>query len=151
MIDEIRARLERADGPPGGAEDLRIAVAALLVEAAHADGDSALAERVAIARLLERRFALSADAARQLLVTDERAADRSAQIFRFRRVINERLSPERHVEVIEMLWEVAYADGGLTALEDTLLRRVGGLIYVPDHDRGEARQRVLRRLDRGAA
>ena len=52
MIDEIRARLERADGPPGGAEDLRIAVAALLVEAAHADGDSALAERVAIARLL---------------------------------------------------------------------------------------------------
>ena len=66
-------------------------------------------------------------------------------------MINERLSPERHVEVIEMLWEVAYADGGLTALEDTLLRRVGGLIYVPDHDRGEARQRVLRRLDRGAA
>jgi uncharacterized tellurite resistance protein B-like protein len=45
-----------------------------------------------------------------------------------------------------MLWEVAYADGVLDPLEDSLLRRVGGLIDVSDHERGEAKQRVLRRL-----
>jgi uncharacterized tellurite resistance protein B-like protein len=45
-----------------------------------------------------------------------------------------------------MLWEVAYADGVLDEYEDSLLRRVGGLIYVPDRERGMARQRVLRRL-----
>ena len=150
MIDEIKAWFERAGSPSGSAEDLRLAVAALLAEAAHVDGDFAAAERAAIARLLERRFALSAEAALQLLATGERAADRSAQIFRFTRVINERLSPEQRIEVIEMLWEVAYADGGLDALEDTLLRRVAGLIYVPDRERGEARRRVLERLGRGA-
>jgi uncharacterized tellurite resistance protein B-like protein len=45
-----------------------------------------------------------------------------------------------------MLWEVAYADGVLDPLEDTMLRRVAGLVDVSDHERGEARLRVLRRL-----
>jgi uncharacterized tellurite resistance protein B-like protein len=50
------------------------------------------------------------------------------------------------VELIEMLWKVAYADRVLDQYEDSLLRRIGGLIYVPDRDRGMARQRVLARL-----
>jgi uncharacterized tellurite resistance protein B-like protein len=146
MIEEIKAWLERTGQPAGGSDDLRIAVAALLVEAAHIDDSFAASERAAIGRLLERRFGLSAASARQLLATAEEVADRSAQLFRFTRIINDRLSAEQRVEVIEMMWEVAYADGDLDALEDTLLRRVGGLIYVPDRERGEARQRVLRRL-----
>jgi hypothetical protein len=34
----------------------------------------------------------------------------------------------------------------LDQYEDSLLRRVGGLVYVPDRERGMARQRVLARL-----
>jgi uncharacterized tellurite resistance protein B-like protein len=146
MIEEIKAWLERSGQRESGGDDLRIAMAALLVEAAHIDDSFVPAERAAIGRLLERRFGLSAAAARQLLATAEEVADRSAQLFRFTRIINERLAPEQRIEVIEMMWEVAYADGDLDALEDTLLRRVGGLIYVPDRERGEARQRVLQRL-----
>jgi uncharacterized tellurite resistance protein B-like protein len=150
MFAEIKAWLENAGQAASGSDDLRVAVAALLVEAAHVDDSFAASEREAIGRLLERRFGLSAASARELLATAEEVADRSAQLFRFTRVINERLTPEQRVEVIEMMWEVAYADGDLDPLEDTLLRRVGGLIYVPDHERGEARQRVLRRLGHGA-
>lgn len=147
MIDEIKAWLERAGQPEADAGDLRIAVTALLVEAAHVDDAFDASERAVIGRLLERRFGLSAAAAQQLLTTAEDVADRSAQLFRFTRVINDSLSIEQRIELIEMMWEVAYADGHLDALEDTLLRRVGGLIYVPDRERGEARQRVLRRLE----
>jgi len=39
--------------------------------------------------------------------------------------------------------------GVLDPDEDALLRRVAGLIYVPDQDRGAARKRVLRRLGVG--
>jgi uncharacterized tellurite resistance protein B-like protein len=45
-----------------------------------------------------------------------------------------------------MLWEVAYADGVLHDYEHNLLRRIAGLIYVTDRDRGLARNRVLARL-----
>ncbi len=150
MIEEIKAWLERSGHTESGADDLRIAVAALLVEAAHIDDSFVPSEREAIGRLLERRFGLSSAAARQLLAAAEEVAERSPQLFRFTRVINERLTPEQRIEVVEMMWEVAYADGDLDALEDTLLRRVGGLIYVPDRERGEARQRVLQRLGKAS-
>jgi len=44
------------------------------------------------------------------------------------------------------MWEVAYADGVLDPHEDMLLRRVAGLIHVPDRDRAAARRRALARL-----
>ena len=48
--------------------------------------------------------------------------------------------------MIEMIWEVVYADGELHDYEDSLLRRIAGLIYVSDRDRGAARKRALERL-----
>jgi uncharacterized tellurite resistance protein B-like protein len=41
---------------------------------------------------------------------------------------------------------VAYADGTLHDYEANLLRRVAGLIHVPDAVSGSARKRVLSRL-----
>jgi uncharacterized tellurite resistance protein B-like protein len=67
----------------------------------------------------------------------------SAQYFPFTHMITTRLSTEQRVGIIEMLWEVAYADGVLDPQEDMLLRQIAGLIHVPDRDRGLARQRAL--------
>jgi uncharacterized tellurite resistance protein B-like protein len=47
-----------------------------------------------------------------------------------------------------MLWEVVYADDVLHDHEASLLRRIGGLIYVSDRDRGAAKRRVLDRRAR---
>ena len=55
----------------------------------------------------------------------------------------EKMEYEERVHLIEMLWDVAYADGVLDPNEDTLIRKVAGLIYVSDHDRGAARRRVV--------
>ena len=151
MIDAIRAWL--SGGPADGSErtarrqdELEIALTALLIEAASSDDRFDQAERAIIARLLERRFGLSASDASTLLAAGEAAVSESAELFCFTRIVNERLSPDQRVELIEMLWEVAYADRVLDQYEDSLLRRIGGLIYVPDRDRGMARQRVLARL-----
>jgi uncharacterized tellurite resistance protein B-like protein len=147
MLDEIKAWLEGGDKPksPGKTDEVQLAAAALLVEAAHIDDDFDPRERAVIDRILERRFKLSAAAARQLVAEAERVTGRSTQLFRFTQVINDRFSLEQRIELMEMLWEVVYADGAADALEDTLLRRLGGLIYVPDRERGAARQRVLQR------
>jgi uncharacterized tellurite resistance protein B-like protein len=56
------------------------------------------------------------------------------------------MEPARRIRLIEMMWEVAYADGKLDPEEDVLLRRVAGLIYISDEDRVAARQRVLSRI-----
>jgi uncharacterized tellurite resistance protein B-like protein len=151
MIDSILEWINgsRADGRQEGGlrpDELQLALTALLIEAAYSDDHFDQRERAVIARLIEKRFKLSQSNARALLAAAERTACESAELFHFTRIINERLSPEERVGLIEMLWEVAYADQVLDEYEDSLLRRVGGLIYVPDQERGMARQRVLKRL-----
>ena len=147
MMDRLRAWLtEEQEGLSGDRDTLQLAVAALLMEAAHVDGPLGAQERAAVQRLLERKFGLSAAASRALAESGERQAERSAQLFGFTRTINERVARERRVELIEMLWEVAYADGALDPLEDAMLRQVGGLIDVADAERGAARQRVMKPL-----
>jgi uncharacterized tellurite resistance protein B-like protein len=133
----------REEGRP---DELQIALTALLVEAAYSDDHFDQVEREVITRLIEGRFSLHGFEAQALLAAAESEASESAELFHFTSIINERLSFEQRVRLIEMLWEVAYADRVLDQYEDSLLRRVGGLIYVPDKERGMARQRVLERL-----
>ena len=148
MIDRLLGWLKEGEqNLSHGKDELQLAVAALLLEAAMVvDGRFDERERAVIARILAQRFGLAAADAQQLLAAAEQRVEGSAQLFGFTRTINQRLTRERKVEVIEMLWEVAYADGVLDPLEDSLLRRVGGLIDISDHERGAAKQRVLQQL-----
>lgn len=124
---------------------LRVAAAALLVETASIDDAFDEKEREVVKRLLQERFGLAAAEAHRLLGEGQRSRDASAQLYGFTRAIKERLDMAERIGLIEMLWEVVLADGELDPLEDTLLRRIGGLIDVPDRERGLARQRVLAR------
>jgi uncharacterized tellurite resistance protein B-like protein len=153
MIAPVLSRIRKLLSAPETAavsrrDDLQIAVAVLLVEAARMDDAFDEHERAAIGHLLEHKFDLSAEETRELLVLAEKTAERSHQLHPFTRLAVERMEPKRRIRLIEMLWEVAYADGKLDPDEDVLLRRVAGLIYVSDEDRVAARQRVLKRLER---
>lgn len=148
MIDRLFDWLKEGEKDLSrGKDELQLAVAALLLEAAAVvDGEFDEHERAVIRQILERRFGLAPQDAQELLAAAIQRVEGSAQWFGFTSTINNRLSRERKIEVIEMLWEVAYADGVLDPLEDSLLRRVGGLIDISDRERGEAKLRVLRRL-----
>lgn len=126
--------------------DERIAAAALLIEAAVSDHEYQDAERDAIVRVLVRHYDISETEAREVLKAAEEMHAKSDQFFYFTRTINERFPLETRVQMIEMLWEIVYADGKVADYEAHLLRRIAGLLYVSDRDRGDARKRVMARL-----
>lgn len=129
--------------------DKQLAAAAILIEAAHMDTSFDDAERATIERVIKDKFDLNGDEAETLIAEAEQLRDQSSQLLRFTRAIKDTYPLEERVELIEMLWEVVYADGELDAHEDNLMRRIGGLIYVSDRDRGDARKRVVKRLEKG--
>jgi uncharacterized tellurite resistance protein B-like protein len=154
MLDRLRSMLLGDELPPvhqWGREDVEVAAAALLVEAARVDGRIDPAERATIAALLGRRFGLDAAAAEALMALAARESERSVELHHFAHIVNQRFSEEARIELIEMLWAVVYADGVVTDFEANLLRRIAGLLYVEDRDRGAARKRVLARLGRADA
>jgi uncharacterized tellurite resistance protein B-like protein len=127
-------------------QELRLAAAALLVEAARLDGEVDAAERQAIAEQLSAFFNLEGEETDALIEAARAKAKESSQLYSFTRVITDRFSEEERVRMIEMLWTVAYADGRLHDYEASLVRRVAGLIHVADRDNGDARKRVLGQL-----
>jgi uncharacterized tellurite resistance protein B-like protein len=124
---------------------LRLAAAALLVEMARVDEGADESERRRIAQLLAQRFSLSSSAAEALVEEAEEEADRSSQLFAYTREIKDAFDYDERVELMELLWEIAYADNRLHHLEANLMRRITGLLHVEDRDSGEARKRVLAR------
>lgn len=148
MIGRLKA-LFVDDRPRRHAHDeLQLAAAALLAEAARLDGTVDPRERAAIERVLAARFGLSRDEAADLADAGHAAAAESTQLFEFTRTISRHFSAEERVELFEMIYEVIYADDELHDYEANLMRRLGELIYLPDKERGAARRRVLQRLGR---
>ena len=127
-------------------DEQRLAVAALLVEAARMDHDFDADERSQIADLLIRRFGIDEKTANGLLDEAEAHTDDSVELYKYTATVKNAFDHDARIELIEMLWEVVYADGEVHHLEENLMRRLGGLLYVTDQERGAAKKRVEARL-----
>jgi uncharacterized tellurite resistance protein B-like protein len=141
LLDLLAGRGEWTSEKP--VNDLPLAVAALLVELARMDDKADAGERRTIEQLLARMFSLDPNGAQSLVERADQEMRRSAQYFPFTQQICRHASAEMRVQIIEMLWTVAYSDGALNPDEDALIRQVAGLIQVSDWERGAARKRAL--------
>ena len=128
------------------AAGLHRAAAGLLVEAALLDGHFHDEERRRIGDLLRDRFALSVAEADSLVAAAETAAGEKVESYTVTRTLRDHFDPSERVRMIEMLWEVVYADGELDDFESNMMRRMTGLLYVTDRESGAARKRVRERL-----
>jgi len=147
MLNRLKKLFSVADTPGQIKQDnLQLAAAALLVEAAVMDGTFGEDERAVVLRLLKDRFELATDDAETLLDEAETAIAESNELYTLTRTIKENFEHSERIELIEMLWEVAYADGELHDYESNLVRRLSGLLYVSDRESGEARKRVLAKI-----
>jgi len=127
-------------------EELHVAAAALMVEAARLDGTFDEAERARIGDILKRRFEMDDQSVAEILELATSAVDSIPEIYGFTKTIRDNFTHDERVMMLELLWEVAYADGVLHDYEASLLRQVTGLLYVTDQESGAARKRALERL-----
>ena len=137
---------ERAEAGEPNKEELQAAAAALLVEAAFMDGNFDGQERKSIMSLMKQYFHLNDEESLLLVSEAEQVVENAGDLYAFTRIIKDRYEHEQRIEMVEMLWEVAFADGNLDHFESNLISRIAGLIFVSDRDRGDAKKRVMARL-----
>jgi uncharacterized tellurite resistance protein B-like protein len=118
--------------PPDRAEHaLRLAAAVLLVEVMRSDAEISPDERRAVLSALQGRFALSSDEGTCLLELADQAVRDATDFFQFTSKINDSFDMDQKIGLVEQMWQVAYADGVLSAHENHVMRRLSDLLHVP--------------------
>jgi uncharacterized tellurite resistance protein B-like protein len=125
--------------------DYRLAAAALLVHAAAIDGDVSDAEREKLHTVIKRQFALDEATTDELVAEATEAEHEAIDLYHFTSLINRSLDEEGRRRVVEMMWEIAYADSDVDEFERNLIWRAADLLGVSSRERIELGQRVAGR------
>jgi len=134
MLDRLLGLLGGTTAAPRELPSEQLAVALLLLELARSDFDFPEVERIKIRDLLAQRYQLDAAGADALLQQAQALEQEAVSLYDYVQALNARLDPRAKREVMEMLWQLAYADGRLDKYEEHLLRKLAGLLYVSDED-----------------
>lgn len=143
---QLLQKLIPVETPKEQAEELELAIAALLVRASVIDDRINDAESIRIQDVLTDRFGLSRHAVERLVADARRAEAEATDLYRFTRVVTARLDQDGRKELVRMLWEVVLADGKIDPYEQNLVWRVSELIGVSTRDRVTARKAVEEQL-----
>ncbi len=123
-------------------DDYRLAAVALLVHAATIDGDMSRTERDKLHAIVKRRFGLDDAATDELIDKATLAEHESVDLYHFTSLLNRTLDEEGRARIIELMWQIVYADGRRDELEDNLLWRAADLLGVSPRERIELRRRI---------
>jgi uncharacterized tellurite resistance protein B-like protein len=123
-------------------DDYRLAAAALLVHAAAIDGEMLPSERDKLHAVIKRSFELDDKTTDELIQKATAAEQESVDLYHFTHLLNRALNEPGRARVIEMMWEIVYADGQRDELEDNLLWRAADLLGVSARERIELRRRI---------
>ncbi len=135
--------LERVESQQIDSESLvKLATATLLVEVARADFVVDEDENRGIRRLLKQHFDLSEQEVDRLVEEANNDADRMVSLQHITRSLNEQCDHEGKKRIIELMWEVVYADGDKSHYEEHLIRQVAELLYLSHGEFIQARHKA---------
>ena len=147
MLDSLRNFVSELTGGqkhPARFEenDYRLAAAALLIHASTIDGNMNGTERDRLRGVLKSRFALDDAATEELIDISTLAENEAVDLYRFTSLLNRTLDEAGRLGIVEMMWEVVFADGRVNEFEDNLMWRAADLLGVSSRDRIAIRRRV---------
>ena len=147
MLDRLkRFFLEPADGNGAASErDPRVAACALFLEMANVDNAFSSQERDTIITILVDEYGLDRDDADALMAEADRERAESIDLWQFANSINDHYSTEEKLRVVELLWEIIYADGKLDQHEDYLIHKIRRILNLKPSQLKDAKVRVLHR------
>jgi uncharacterized tellurite resistance protein B-like protein len=127
----------------------RLAATALLIHVISLDGQPTAVETRKLHGLIESNFGLDRAAADRLIAAATLVEGEAVDLYRFTSVIMREVNEAGRLRIIEMMWELVYADGEVSEFEDNVLWRAADLLGVSARDRIDLKHRVATR--RGAS
>lgn len=137
MLDKFKSFFHQELGLKPEEDDqakLQQACAVLLIEVSRADYDESQIERDSIKQALKKAFTLDDDKLEGLISLSEGEETDATSLYPFTNLINQHYDYPQRVNLVNMLWQVAYADGDLSKYEDYIIRKIADLLFVSHSD-----------------
>ncbi len=126
---------------------LRISTATLLIEVCRADFEEQESELDRMRHLMAQQFSLNETELDELMLQARESADKLVGLQQITRLLNEQFDASMKIRVVEMMWQVVYADGDKHHYEEHLIRQVSELLYVPHSRFIQARHKAEESID----
>ena len=151
MLDGLRqfiADVVSPQGHGGRAFDengYQLAATALLIHVISLDGEPSEVEKRKLHSLIESRFGLDPGTADHLIKSATLVEGEAVDLYHFTSVIMREVDDEGRLRIVEMMWELVYADGEVTEFEDNVVWRAADLLAVSSRDRVDLKRLVASR------
>ena len=109
---------------------LEVACAVLLCEVMRADGKLAEDEQNKLKEILSEQFKLTSDEIEEIIDKAIELSEHATDFYQFTSRINQDYQIEQRIKMVELLWQVAYADGHLASIEEHIIRKVADLLHL---------------------
>lgn len=144
MFEKFVAFLDQLSGKHASTQTInpvQVAAAALMFAVMDADGVRHHAEVTKLEEALSEKFDLEGGMLASLIEHGEVAEAGAVGLYQFTSVIV-RLEEIERIQLVELMWEVVFADGELHEMEDHVMWQIADLIGVSRRDRVELRRKV---------
>ena len=115
-------------------EVITLAATALMIEVARSDQVKQEVELKAIKSILADTLNVRLEKVNNLISIAEESVEIAHDLYQFSQVINDLYDYKQKKKLVFAMWQVAFADGQVEAIEDHIIRRVAGLIHVSHAD-----------------
>ncbi len=154
MLDRLQAFFQSVmqDRPKAAfaPDDPRIAVAALCLQVMEADGVVRDAERMKLREILKQEYGLDDGTLDALIEAGQDAESEAVDYYRFTTELKRQLNEDERQHLVGILWDIVYADGTRSEMEDHAIWRVADLLGVSGRERIVQRQEAAERAGLGA-
>ena len=124
----------------------RLAATALLIHVISLDGEPTAAEKQKLHSLIESSFGLDRGSADRLIASATLVEGDAVDLYHFTSVIMRQVDEAGRLRIVEMMWELVYADGQVTEFEDNVVWRAADLLAVSARDRIDLKHTVAARV-----
>ena len=150
MLDGLRQFIAEIVAPHAGDRtfddsDYRLAATALLVHVVSLDGQPTAAEQGKLHSLIESHFGLDRGTADRLIADATQVEGDAVDLYHFTSIIMRTLDEEGRKRIVQMMWELVYADGQVTEFEDNVVWRASDLLGIAQRDRIDLKHAVADR------
>jgi len=113
---------------------IELACAALLIEVTKTDSHIDTRETTALVKILKATFSLDDSTLTSLLLMADLESRQATSLYEFTSLVNAAYTYEERVQLLENLWQIAFADNSIDRYEEHLIRKIADLIYVNHSD-----------------